>query len=76
MEYTTGTAVFHDWMITREISQGVTGKVYEIKKNGVEQDIRSALKVVTIPPSNLMIESLVSEGMTRTDVIRFFMKSK
>ena len=72
MEYTTGTAVFHDWMITREISQGVTGKVYEIKKNGVEQDIRSALKVVTIPPSNLMIESLVSEGMTRTDVANYF----
>ena len=34
VEYTAGTAVFNDWIITRKIGQGATGHVYEIKKNG------------------------------------------
>ena len=72
MEYTTGSVVFNDWIITREIGQGAAGKVYEIKKNGVGQEIRSALKVVMIPSSNSIIENLVSEGMARTDVANYF----
>jgi len=34
MEYTTGTRVFHDWIIVRKIGQGTIGNVYEIKKEG------------------------------------------
>ena len=51
MEYTIGTAVFNDWIIVREIGQGATGHVYEIKKNGCCEEIRSALKVIRIPKS-------------------------
>ena len=56
VEYTAGTAVFNDWIITREIGQGATGHVYEIKKNGYGEEIRSALKVIRIPksPSDVM----------------------
>ena len=52
MKYTMGTAVFNDWIITEEIGQGATGQVYEIKKNGYGEEIRSALKVIQIPKSS------------------------
>lgn len=72
MEYTTGSVTFNEWVITRKIGQGATGKVYEIKKNGRDHDIRSVLKVVTIPPYNSIIDSFLNEGMTRVDVVNYF----
>lgn len=36
MEYTTGTRVFHDWIIVRKIGQGTIGNVYEIKRRDEE----------------------------------------
>ena len=72
MEYTTGTAVFNDWIITREIGQGATGHVYEIKKNGYGEEIRSALKVIRIPKSPSDIKAVMSEGMTQDDVTDYF----
>ena len=72
MEYTVGTAVFNDWIITREIGQGATGHVYEIKKNGHGKEIRSALKVIRIPKSPSDIKAVMSEGMTQEDVTDYF----
>ena len=72
MEYTIGTAVFNDWIITREIGQGATGHVYEIKKNGYGEEIRSALKVIRIPKSPSDIKAVMSEGMTQDDVTDYF----
>ena len=72
MEYTTGMAVFNDWIITREIGQGATGHVYEIKKNGYGEEIRSALKVIRIPKSPSDIKAVMSEGMTEDDVTDYF----
>ena len=72
MEYTIGTAVFNDWIITREIGQGATGHVYEIKKNGYEEEIRSALKVIRIPKSPSDVKAVMSEGMTEDDVTDYF----
>ena len=72
MEYTIGTAVFNDWIITREIGQGATGHVYEIKKNGYGEEIRSALKVIRIPKSPSDVKAVMSEGMTEDDVTDYF----
>ena len=72
MEYTIGTAVFNDWVIVREIGQGATGHVYEIKKNGCGEEIRSALKVIRIPKSPSDVKAVMSEGMTREDVTDYF----
>ena len=72
MEYTIGTAVFNDWIIVREIGQGATGHVYEIKKNGCCEEIRSALKVIRIPKSPSDVKAVMSEGMTEADVTDYF----
>ena len=72
MEYTIGTAVFNDWIIVREIGQGATGHVYEIKKNGCGEEIRSALKVIKIPKSLSDVKAVMSEGMTEADVTDYF----
>ena len=75
MEYTTGTRVFHDWIIVRKIGQGTIGNVYEIKKEGYGEEIRSALKVIRIPQSQSDIKEAVNEGMTKNEVIDYFRKS-
>ncbi len=72
VEYTAGTAVFNDWIITRKIGQGATGHVYEIKKNGYGEEIRSALKVIRIPKSPSDVKAVMSEGMTEDDVTDYF----
>ena len=72
MEYTTGTVVFYDWSITRKIGQGATGHVYEIKKNGYGEEIRSALKLIQIPKSPSDVKAVMSEGMTQKDVTDYF----
>ena len=73
MEYTTGTVVFNDWVITKEIGQGAAGKVYEIKKNAYEEeDIRSALKIIRIPRTPSEIKSIMSEGMSEKDITCYY----
>lgn len=72
MEYTIGTAVFNDWIITREIGQGATGRVYEIEKKGYGEKIRAALKIIKIPRDPSDIKSVMSEGMTEADVTEYF----
>ena len=72
MKYTMGTAVFNDWIITEEIGQGATGQVYEIKKNGYGEEIRSALKVIRVPKSPSDIKAVMSEGMTEEDATDYF----
>ena len=73
MEYTAGTVVFNDWIITREIGQGAAGKVYEIKKNAYEEeDIRSALKIIRIPRTPSEIKSIMSEGMSEKDITCYY----
>ena len=73
MEYTTGTVVFNDWIITREIGQGAAGKVCEIKKTAYgEEDIRSALKIISIPRTPSDIKAVMSEGMSEKDITCYY----
>ena len=71
MEYTTGTAVFNDWIITEKIGQGASGQVYKIKKNG-SGEMYSALKVIRIPQSPFEIQAVMSEGMTEDEATDYF----
>lgn len=72
MEYTTGSVVFNDWIITREIGQGATGKVFEIEKRGYGITVKSALKVIRIPKSLSDIQAVRNEGMTMASVEDYF----
>lgn len=50
------------WEIVREIGTGSYGKVYEIKKeNSFVETENSALKVISIPPQNLDVQSYSEE---------------
>lgn len=72
MEYKVGSTVFHDWIITREIGEGGTGKVFEIEKRDFGTSITSALKVVRIPRSVSDINAVMSEGMDKESVREYF----
>ena len=72
MEYTTRSVVFNDWIITREIGQGATGKVFEIEKSGYGITVKSALKVIRIPKSLSDIQAVRNEGMTMASVEDYF----
>ena len=72
MEYTTGTVVFNDWVITRELGTGATGKVFEIEKSGFGTAICSALKIVRIPRTDSEVKTAISEGMDHDSVTEYF----
>ena len=72
MKYTTGTVVFNDWVITRELGTGATGKVFEIEKSGFGTAIRSALKIVRIPRTDSEVRTAISEGMDHDSVTEYF----
>lgn len=56
------TINYPGWEIVREIGTGSYGKVYEIKKeNSFAATENSALKVISIPPKNLDIQSYSEE---------------
>ena len=72
MEYTIGSTVFRDWIITQEIGDGATGVVYQIEKKGYNDLIQSALKVVKIPKSQEDIVSLIHTGMDRQAIEDYY----
>ena len=61
--YTKGDKVLNGWTVVRRIGRGATGTVYEVEKAGYGVISRSALKVVSIPPSESDIVSMRFKGM-------------
>ena len=72
MEYRIGDSVFNDWVITREIGEGATGKVFEIKKNDAMVSAKSALKIIHIPKSASDVRAVMNEGMDEVSVTQYF----
>ena len=72
MEYRIGDSVFNDWVITREIGEGATGKVFEIKKNDAMVSAKSALKIIRIPKSASDVRAVMNEGMDEVSVTQYF----
>ena len=68
MEYRIGDVVFNDWIIVKEIGRGATGRVFEIRKKGVDPEIRSALKVIQISVSSSEVKTALAEGMSPLSV--------
>lgn len=72
MEYRIGNSVFNDWVITREIGEGATGKVFEIKKNDAMVSAKAALKIIRIPKSASDVRTVMNEGMDEVSVTQYF----
>ena len=72
MNYTIGDSVFNDWIITRELGEGATGRVYEIEKNDHTISAKAALKVIRIPKSMSDVHEVMSEGMDEVSVTQYF----
>lgn len=72
MEYTIGASVFGDWKITKKIGEGANGKVFEVQKENYGITTASALKIITIPPSESYIKEIRQEGMDEASVTSYF----
>ena len=64
--------MFNDWIITRELGEGATGKVFEIQKNDHSISAKAALKVIRIPKSVSDVQEIMSEGMDEVSVTQYF----
>lgn len=70
--YAMGDEVLSGWRISRLIGEGAYGRVFEVEKTTYGFTARSALKVVSIPPSPSMVTSALSEGMSEREVEGYF----
>lgn len=70
--YDVGSKVLGGWELVRLIGQGGFGSVFEAEKSGFGLTVKSAVKVVRIPPSQSMVTSALSEGMDEASVIAYF----
>lgn len=70
--YDIGSKVFGGWELTRLIGQGGFGSVFEAEKSGYGLTVKSAVKVVRIPPSQSMVTSALAEGMDEASVASYF----
>lgn len=71
-DFAIGNEVLSGWKIVRFIDEGAFGKVYEVQKSGHGVTARSALKVVSIPPSQSMVKTALSEGQDKASVAAYF----
>ena len=71
-QYAIGDEVLGGWRIARLIGEGAFGRVFEVEKAGFGLAARSALKVVSIPPSDSMARSMLAEGMDQASVAGYF----
>ena len=70
--YNIGDKVLGGWTIDRLIGEGSYGKVFEVSKSGYGVTTTSALKVITIPPSQQYVKNALSEGMDDRTVTTYF----
>lgn len=70
--FVIGNEVLSGWKVVRFIDEGAFGKVYEVQKSGRGVTARSALKVVSIPPSQSMVKTALSEGQDKASVAEYF----
>ncbi len=66
--------LFGSWYIKDQIGEGSFGKVYIIERKEMGVTYRSALKAITIPQTQGEIKSIMMEGMSRTDVEKYYLK--
>lgn len=70
--YQIGSVVFENWIIKRKIGEGSFGQVFEIQREDFGQIYRAALKVITVPQSEVELRAATEEGMTPTQAKQYF----
>ena len=70
--YQIGSVVFDKWVIKRKIGEGSFGQVFEIQREDFGQVYRAALKVITVPQSEMELRAAMEEGMTCAQAEQYF----
>ena len=74
MDFTIGTVVFDDWVITRKLGEGGFGRAFEIEKNGFGIKTKSALKTVSIPKTEDVWKEALLQGIPDKQVRAYYQK--
>lgn len=72
MEFKLDNNLFPEWSLVDLIGEGSFGKVYLIKKQLLDGEIFSALKVITIPQSSSQIRTEKANGMSDEEIHDYF----
>jgi len=70
--YNHGAVVFDNWKIKRKIGEGSFGQVFEIQRQDFGETYHAALKVITVPQSEVEFQSALEEGMTQRQAEQYF----
>ena len=73
-EYAAGNEVLNGWRIVQALGEGGFGKVFEVEKPIHGISARSALKVVSIPPSPAAVVMLRAEGVDDDSIAAYLGK--
>ena len=60
------------WRIDKFLGEGTYGKVFRIVRNDFGREYRSALKIITVPPSESEWHSLIKDGMDEVSATSYF----
>ncbi len=60
------------WSIVRQLGKGSYGAVYEVVRTDFTMEVKSAIKVITIPDSDSEVESLIADGMTLEETRSYY----
>ena len=64
--------IWPGWQAVRLIGEGSFGKVYEIVRSSFGIEEHSALKVISIPPSDAELQSLRKDGLDERSATEYF----
>lgn len=70
--YGIGSTVFEKWIIKHKLGEGSFGTVYEIQREDFGEVYRAALKVITVPQSDVEFQGALDEGMSRVQAEEYF----
>lgn len=71
-QYKKYEPLFGSWYITEEIGKGAYGQVYIIERRELGVVYKSALKTITIPQDKNEVKSIMSDGMTESEVTDYY----
>ena len=64
--------VFGSWYIKEKIGLGSVGQVFLIEREGLDFTYQSALKVITVPPDESDIKSVMATGLTYVEASDYY----
>ena len=70
--YGIGSAIFEKQIIKHKLGEGSLCTVYEIQREDFGEVYRAALKVITVPQSDVEFQGALDEGMSRVQAEEYF----